>query len=77
MLNENELLEDLAREIGVLFINCRTADLNVEKLTRRVEKLEQEASDREHERGLLLERLKKAEDGRTQLAREVRGKNKN
>jgi hypothetical protein len=75
-LSENELLEDLAREIGTLLINGRVSDLQVAKLEARIFEMQNIATSREEERAVLLERLKRAEDARTELAEQIRGKNK-
>lgn len=76
MLSENELLEALAREIGVLMINCRSSELREEKLTLKLRELETYITEKESERSILLERLKKAEDVQKDLREQINGKNK-
>ena len=77
MLNENELLESLARELGVIMINCRSAELREDKLRIKIEELQTFITDKDNERTLLLERLKKVEDAHKELREKFNGKNPN
>lgn len=76
-LSEHELLEDLAREIGVLFVNGRTSDLKEAKYQQKIAEMEAIAQAREEEREILLKRLKTAEDAHKEIRSQIGGKNSN